>query len=238
MPRASVPTTKRLKFRRGLPFIFLAVAVVSLLLAAVEAVRQHREDVYVRSVSEEVLRETPGSDPVSRVAALRDFVRGRVRNQNFSARNRPFLRDTAAETLRSGKGRCGEATRVFVNLAAAAGIRAQRLYLEGSRPHVVAVVSAEDGSKLLVDSFEQPYLPEIEPLEGLARHKEFTSYSTFGWRRSRALRALPAHEVSLGPLNYLLENPHALLSFVWLLLAASMLVLAVAFKRRLSRVGL
>src|SRR3712207_2117776 len=51
-----------------------------------------------------------------RSRALRDYVRAHVRNTDFSPRGRAFLRDTAADTLRTGKGRCGEATRAFVNM--------------------------------------------------------------------------------------------------------------------------
>src|SRR5947209_15654279 len=111
---------------RTLNAIPFALALVFLALGVGEAVRQRGEDEYVRSVTEDVLRDAPGADTVSKAAALRDYLRIHVRNINFFARTRPFLRDTAADTLRTGKGRCGEATRVFVNMARAAGIPAQR----------------------------------------------------------------------------------------------------------------
>src|SRR5437763_9009279 len=220
---------------RTLNAIPFALALVFLALGVGEVVRQHGEDEYVRSVTQDVLRDAQATDTVSKAAALRDYLRTHVRNINFFARTRPFLRDTAADTLRTGKGRCGEATRAFVNMARSAGIPAQRLYLEGKKSHVVAVVSAEDGSSLIVDSADRPYFADVEPLSELPRHTEFSSYSTLGWRRLSALRKLPSNELSLGPLGYLFENPHALLASLWLLASASSLTLAAVLRHRLRR---
>jgi Transglutaminase-like superfamily len=222
--------------RRPLPALTFALALAFLWLAAAEAVTQKREDDYVSAQAEEAVRGIAVDDFDARLAALRDYVRARVRNVDFPARGRPFLRDTAADTLRTGKGRCGEAARAFVNLARAAGLRAQRLYLDGPRPHVLAVVRPGDGRRLVVDPYETPYVPEVGPLDGLlGDHAEFTSYSTLGFRRLSLLRSLPSHELPLGPLNYLLENPHALASLLWLLASALALTLAEVLRRRTRR---
>ena len=220
---------------RPLNAIPFALALVFLALGVGEAVRQRGEDEYVRSVTQDVLRDAQATDTASKAAALRDYLRTHVRNINFYARTRPFLRDTAADTLRMSKGRCGEATRAFVNMARAAGIRAQRLYLEGKKSHVVALISAEDGSSLIIDSADRPYFADIEPLSELPRHAEFSSYSTLRWRRMSALRKLPSNELSLGPLGYIFENPHALLACLWLLASASSLALAAILRRRFAR---
>jgi hypothetical protein len=224
--------------RRLLPSLAFAVALALLSLAVAEAVSQKREDDYVRSQAREALRDAPASnsDSGARLLALRDYVRARVHNVDFPARGRPFLRDTAADTLRTGKGRCGEATRAFVNLARAEGLDAQRLYLDGPRPHVLTVVRTDDGRRFVVDPYESPYVPEVEPLERLlARHPEFNSYSTLGFRRMWPLRSLPTHEFALGPLNYLLENPHALSSLLWFTASALALTLAEVLRRRTRR---
>jgi len=222
--------------RRLPPAILFALALALLSLAVAEAVSQKREDDFINSQTREALRGVTTDNFDEKLTALRDYVRARVRNVNFPARGRPFLRDTAADTLQTGKGRCGEATRVFVNLARESGINAQRLYLDGPRPHVLAVVRTEDGRKLVVDAYESPYVPETEPLERLLSHPEFASYSTLGFRRIRPLRALPSHEVGLGPLNYLLENPHALSSLLWFTASALALTLAEVLRRRTRRV--
>ncbi|HEX8556888.1 MAG TPA: transglutaminase-like domain-containing protein [Pyrinomonadaceae bacterium] len=218
---------------RLLPPTLAALALALLTLGAGEYVAQQKQDEYVRAAAREALEGAAGGDFESKVAALRDYVRARVRNVDFGAKGRPFLRDTAAETLRSGRGRCGEATRVFVNLARAAGIPAQRLYLEGRKAHVVAAVADGRGGAVIVDAANRFYFPEVEPLGGLARHAEFDSYSTFGWRRLGPLRALPSNFVSLGPLGYLFENPHALLACLSFVAAAAALALAALLQRRL-----
>lgn len=212
----------------------LALAVVFLALGLRECVRQYREDLYVRAATLEVLRSAKGSDVNSKVSALQEFIRTRVRRTEFPARNRPFLRASAAETLAAGKGRCGEATRLFINMASVAGISARRLYLEGQKPHVVAVADAEDGGKLVIDSSDVPYIPEIVPFETLQQNPQFTAYLTFGFKRFSLLRSLPSHDINLGPLNYVVENPHALIACLWLLPSATLFGLTLFLRRRAS----
>jgi hypothetical protein len=221
--------------RRPTRAILLACALAFVSLAVAEGLSQKREDDFLRARAREALAGVPESDSDAKTAALRDYVRARVHNVDFSWYGRPFLRDTAGDTLRTGKGRCGEATRVFVNLARAAGVDAQRLYLDGPRPHVLAVVRTGDGRRLAVDAYDRPYVPEVEPVARLLSHPEFTSYSTLGFRRLRLLRSLPSNEFSLGPLNYLLENPHALSSLLWFLASALALTLAEVLQRRSRR---
>ncbi|MDT5269117.1 MAG: Transglutaminase-like superfamily [Acidobacteriota bacterium] len=218
---------------RRLLAVGLACLALALLAAGVfEAREQQRQDEYVRAVTREALAGIPANDFDAKVVALRDYIRTHVRNIEFRGLTRPFLRDTAADTLRTGKGRCGEAARVFVNMARAAGIHAQRLYLEGEQSHVISVVGRDDGAVLIVDSSADPtYFQELEPLSAFASHKEFRTFST--WRRTRALRALPSNFVSLGPLPYLFENPHALLACLCFLASATTFALAVYTARRL-----
>ena len=211
--------------RRLLAAALAGLALALLAAGAFEAREQRRQDEYVRAVTREALAGVPAGDFDAKVSALRDYIRTHVRNVEFRGLTRPFLRDTAADTLRTGKGRCGEAARVFVNMARAAGIPAQRLYLEGEKSHVISVVSGEDGAVLVVDSSADPYyFHELAPLSAINSRPEFSTYST--WRRTRALRALPPNFVSLGPLAYLFENPHALLACFCFLASASMLALA------------
>jgi hypothetical protein len=216
--------------RRTLAAALACLALALLAAGLSEAREQRRQDEYVRAVTREALANVP-ADFDAKVTALRDHVRTHVRNVQFAGLTRPFLRDTAADTLRTGRGRCGEAARVFVNMARAAGIGAQRLYLEGERSHVVAVVTRADGAALVVDSSADPnYFPELEPLSALSARGEFRTFST--WRRPRALRGLPSNFVSLGPLAYLFENPHALLAALCFIASASTLLLSVYTARR------
>ena len=220
--------------RRLLAVVFAGLALALLAAGVFEAREQQRQDEYVRAVTREVLAGVPAGDFDAKVLALRDYIRTHVRNVEFAGLTRPFLRDTAAETLRTGKGRCGEAARVFVNMARAAGIRAQRLYLEGEKSHVVTAVRREDGAVLIVDSSADPnYFPGLEPLSAFSAHTEFRTFST--WRRTRALRELPSNYVSLGPLAYLFENPHALLAGLCFLASAAFITLALYAARRVPR---
>jgi hypothetical protein len=217
--------------RRTLAAALAGLALALLAAGLFEAREQRRQDEYVRAVTREALAGVP-DDFDAKVTALRDYVRAHVRNVEFAGLTRPFLRDTAADTLRTGKGRCGEAARVFVNMARAAGIPAQRLYLEGEKSHVISVVSRDDGAVLIVDSSADPfYFHELEPLSALTSHEEFRTFST--WRRTRALRALPSNFVSLGPLAYIFENPHALLACLCLFASASAFALSVHAARKL-----
>ena len=218
--------------RRLLLSALACVALALLAAGLFEAHAQRQQDDYVRAVTREALAGVP-DDFDAKVVALRDYIRTHVRNIEFRGLTRPLLRDTAADTLRTGKGRCGEAARVFVNMARAAGINAQRLYLEGEKSHVVTVVGRGDGTVLVVDSSADPnYFPELEPLSALPAHREFRTFST--WRRPRALRALPSNFVSLGPLAYPFENPHALLAALCFLASATAFALSFYTVRRLS----
>lgn len=222
--------------RRLLPAGLACLALALLAAGAFEAREQQRQDEYVRAVTREALAGVPAGDFDAKVSALRDYVRTHVRNVEFRGLTRPFLRDTAADTLRTGKGRCGEAARVFVNMARAAGINAQRLYLEGEKSHVVAVVGREDGAVLVVDSSADPtYFRDLETLSAFPKHQEFRTFST--WRRTRALRALPSNFVGLGPLAYLFENPHALIASLCFLASAATFALALYAARRLPHRG-
>lgn len=220
--------------RRLLAAALVCLALALLAAGVFEARIQQQQDEYVRAVTREALAGVPADDFDAKIVALRDYIRTHVRNIQFAGLTRPFLRDTAADTLRTGKGRCGEAARVFVNMARAAGINAQRLYLEGEKSHVITVVGREDGTVLIVDSSADPtYFQDLEPLSTLTTHKEFRTFST--WRRTRALRALPSNYVSLGPLPYLFENPHALLACLCFLASASTLTAYIALKLTRTR---
>ena len=122
---------------------------MSFIFAVLNAINQRKDSQYVRQVALEVSGQARTTDQMSTVIALRDYVRKHVSRAQYPARGRPYLRDTAADILRSGKGRCGEATRAFIGLAETFGIPAQRLYLEGQRRHVVALVTLDRGERLI-----------------------------------------------------------------------------------------
>ena len=218
-PSESSPTKLRRALSRGGPHVFYGLVLILTGLGVYECVAQRREGEYVRLVAGGATKDVQAADELAVVVALRDHVRRNVKHKGYRRRGRPFLRATAAETLRSGRGHCGEATRAFINMADAAGVRAQRLYLEGRMPHVVAEVRLKGGDRLIVDSYDEPYIPEITTLEQVMRRPEFSSYSSLNWRR--ALASLPSFKLDLGPLAFYLENPHAIKALFYFLLAAA-----------------
>ena len=193
-------------------FVFVIMAV-----GVFQTVAQYREARYVDQMARNITARAGSQDTMSTLIALRDYLHQNVKRDKFPARGRPFLRNTAAETLASGKGRCGESTRAFINMASGLGIRARRLYLEGRRSHVVALVTLDDGRQVIVDSADRFYFPNIEPLASVTRHAEFDSYSSFN--RHRIVFGFGSNTVNFGPLNYFLENPNALVALVAFALA-------------------
>lgn len=187
--------------------VFYVVISALVAMGAFLSVKQYRETKYVNQVTREVTARAAAHDTLGTVVALRDYLRQNVTRIAFPPSGRPFLRNTAAETLASGKGRCGESTRAFINMAASLGIPSRRLYLEGERSHVVALITIND-QQLIVDSSDRPYFLEIEPLANISRHREFAYYTSFN--PHRIVFGFGKNSVNFGPLNYFLENPNAL----------------------------
>jgi len=200
-----------------------------------EALSQRRENRYVEEMAQSITRQANASGEQSKIIALRDYLRHNVTRNGYPVAGRPFLRDTAAYALQTGKGRCGEVTRAFINMADAVGIHAQRLYLEGRVEHVVALVKMSDGRQIIVDSTEQPYFQDLETLDQLSQHPQFNYYEPINIHRWFRI-TLPANTVDLGLVAYLIENPHALKAvFCFSLAGVSVVLLFLSFARRYFR---
>ena len=164
-------------------YVVTGAFLVTLAFGISEAVLQHRESRYVAGVAEHIVRQANARDTTATIIALRDYLRRNVTANNYSVAGRPFFRDTAAYALQTGKGRCGESTRAFINMAESLGIHAQRLYLEGELEHVVAVVTLSDGRQLIVDSIDPPYFLGIEELHPGSQFPDFNYYSSINLHR-------------------------------------------------------
>jgi hypothetical protein len=221
--------------RRWRTYAFFAIVLALTAVGVSEAISQNRESRYVRNVAQTITSQAQASDTMSTVVALRDYLRSNVSRKYYPAAGRPFLRATAAEALRTGKGRCGESTRAFINMAESLGIHAQRLYLEGQREHVVALVSL-DGRQIIVDSDERPYFQDLEDFNQLAQHPQFKYYSSINAHRLFRSVSLPANTADLRGLNYFLENPHALKAlFCFSLVSAGVALVVLRTARRRLR---
>lgn len=199
------------------------LVVIALAMGMIETVRQYRESLYVRSIALEVVQQAGAADTRSRIIALRDFLRAKVSYQGAPYEARPFLRATAAETLRSGVGYCGEITRAFICLADAIGIRAQRINLVGKHLHVVAEAELAPGQHVIVDGQNPPAIVDLEQLDKVILRPEYDDYYTLNLRRLRANWLVSRIKMQLGPLTYWTENPHALLAALWFGLALTLI---------------
>lgn len=213
----------------SLKLLYRSIVALTLILSLSEAVTQYRNSQYIKSVAEEIVRKANATDNRSRVIALRDYLRRHVTYQDAPESGRPFFRASAADTLRSGKGFCGEVTRAFIRLAAAVGIRAQRINLYGSDNHVVAEAELSPGVRVLVDGQNPPHIRDLEPLDQVILRPEYDDYSTLHLRRLHINWLVTRVKLEMGPLTYWIENPHALKSGLWLALALALLIARLLF---------
>ncbi|MGE3949428.1 MAG: transglutaminase domain-containing protein [Blastocatellales bacterium] len=200
---------------KKLRIVFLFIVAAGLLMCAVEAYRQIQEDRYIDDLAGRIVSQAGARTPLEKVTALREHILNNVRFQGAAYDDRPFFRATAAETLQSGLGYCGEVTRAFINLAGAEGIRAQRINLWGRTPHVVAEAELSRGDNVIVDCQYPPMIPKLEKLDNVILSPDFDDYYTLNLRRLHLNWLMTRVRTRLGPATYWLENPHALKSFLW-----------------------
>jgi transglutaminase superfamily protein len=215
---------RRALFIRLLRRTWLAAICLFACLALYEGLMQWRESVYLTRVAEKVVRGIDPSDTEGRVRALRDYVRCKVAYRGAFETGRPFLRATASETLRSGKGFCGESSRTFICLAHTLDIPAQRINLYGKAPHVVAEAELAPGHRVIVDCQNPPAIRDLEPLDRVMLRPEYDDYYTLNLRRLRVNWIVSRIKLEMGPLTYWTENPHALRGVLWCCLAGVLLV--------------
>jgi Transglutaminase-like superfamily len=206
-------------------YTLTAIFLITLPFGIAEAVSQRRESRYVAEMAQKIIRQANASDETSKIIALRDYLRHNVTRDNYPVEGRPFLRDTAAYSLQTGNGRCGEATRAFVNMAESLGIHSYRLYVEGlPLEHVVALVQLSDGRQLVVDSTDRPYIQDLIELNQLPQY-HFNYYTSINMHRWLRRPSLPANTYDPPGLSYFYENPHALKALLWFSLSFAGLAL-------------
>src|SRR4051794_13138965 len=79
---------------------FQVLVLLLLLLGGFESIAQRQETQYVGSVAQEVVLKSHASTPEERIVALRSYLRAKVRFRGAPTVHRPFMRATAADTLR------------------------------------------------------------------------------------------------------------------------------------------
>jgi SAM-dependent methyltransferase/uncharacterized protein YbaR (Trm112 family) len=204
--------------------LFWSAVALSVAMGLIEVVRQRRDSAYVSSVAWAVVNSANAQDNISRVIALRDYLRKHITYEGAPVNNRPFLRATAAETLQTGKGYCGEVTRTFIRLSAAVGIQAQRINLTGEKMHVVAEAELSRGKNVIVDSQNPPQIQELENLDRVILRPEYDDYSTLNLRRLRLNWLVSRIKLKMGRLTFWTENPHALRALLWFSIGVTLLL--------------
>ncbi|MGH9844585.1 MAG: methyltransferase domain-containing protein [Blastocatellia bacterium] len=211
--------------------LYWLIVFVALILGLFEWGRQWREDRFVGALAREVVEKAQASDNRSRVLALQAYLRTHISYHGAPYGDRPFFRASAQDTLRSGKGYCGEVTRAFVRMSTAVGIRAHRINLYGRLLHVVAEAELGPGDKVIVDCQHTPQVIELERLERVIARPEYGSYATLNLRRLGLDRFISPFQVEIGPLSDWLESPHAIKASLWFLLAIGLTVAGRLLKR-------
>jgi hypothetical protein len=219
-PPARLPARLLGWVRRRWP---VACAAAFLLVGLVETALQVLDTRYVRSVTAGVLRQAGAVSEREKVVAIRDYLRSHVTFVGASYHDRPFVRATAAETLRSGKGYCGEVSRAFICMAATQGIHAQRINLHGTSPHLVAEAEIDTDESFVVDGQNPPRIDELEPLDQVMRRPQYDDYFTVNLRRLRVNWIVTRVKMRSGLITTWLERPHAIKAALWFALAGTFL---------------
>jgi hypothetical protein len=202
--------------------LFWVLVLDALCFGCLEAVLQYREEQYVESVARRVVRNAGATDPRTQVKALRDYLRRDIRFHGAPYFDRPYFRASAAQTLRSGLGYCGEVTRTFICMADSLGIRAQRIILSGRKHHVLAEAQLGPGDWVLVDCQNPPEVKHLDRLERVMLWPEYGDFYTINLRRLGLTWLVTRVKLQVGWVTYLAENPHALAAALWFLLGGGL----------------
>ncbi|CAN5287503.1 hypothetical protein BH10PLA2_BH10PLA2_16000 [soil metagenome] len=181
------------------------------------------EQNWLKKRAEEIVHAAGVSGSEQETMALRDYVRTHVRYEGVDQESRPFFRSSARETLESGQGYCGEATRAFICLAGQRGIKAQRVNLYGRTNHVVAEVLTRPNREVLVDVQDNPDTNPYLDKAKLTVHQvandplsPFTEYSNIHLRRLPFIGPYIQHiKLEQSWFTWVLENPSLLKSILW-----------------------
>jgi hypothetical protein len=169
------------------------------------------------------------------VLAVWHLLRTTVRwDPALQTARRPWLRAPAGQTLRTGRGLCGENARLAVRLLRLGGCRANRLYLFGRRwGHVVVELWWEGGWRLFDAHADDDTLPSADQI-GVVPSTEVAGFPNrhienpwVGAATTKLLRKIPwlARRRLPGLLVEWAESPHLIRASMALLVAGAGLAL-------------
>lgn len=226
-----VPSQAANRAVQALKSNFANCLVALCLVVSVAEYRSHLvEKRFVRAVALEVVAAAKATDNRSKILALRDYLRSHVSYEGVPQEGRPLLRDTAAETIRSGRGWCGEVSRAFVCMAKEVGIEAQRVNLTGQELHTVAEAEVSPDERVVVDSQNPPTIVDLVPLESVILGPKYSDYYTVNLERLHLRWLIRRISLRTGVLTYWLQNPHLIKATFWLTLAFALVLSRLAWR--------
>jgi len=219
-------------------WFFVAWLAVTAAVVGPDLYRFGDEYGHIRNLAETLAgdAQTPHALAASYSLAVGSRIREGSKNGQFDSTSRPFLRATAWETWNSRLGKCGESSRVIINLLLSQGVPATRVNMVGP-DFVHTAVGYWDGEDwYLVDSSgaprdfrpwsQQNTLPLSElvemrftsgggtPIE--VNNPYFARYSYFNWARVLEWAEINQRVPFPVPITFIIENPplfKALLKF-------------------------
>jgi|GEM_PF-1154249 len=219
--------------------IIYVCAVACFLTAAFYLFNWWKERRMLKRILNEINRAQNGFDNIASLTLVKKYLSTHI-NYDTAKRDakRPLLRQTAATTLKTGFGFCGENARVAVLMLNYAGVKAGRVYLFGNRWNHVVVEHAYKGKWYLFDAHNDPgvMLPDAAvctiPIEDIAAFpNEYRAQNE--WVESCRIRIARKFSIlsSLAqtrlprPLTILTESPDLILMVAFLMAGVSLLIL-------------
>ncbi len=154
----------------------LYFSVLLLLIAVIYIFLFFRE----KKILKTALKEIIGCDKIAKLAdiiKIKYYLSAKITySQSDKTAKRPLLRATAVQILKSGKGLCGENSRLAVLLLNYGGVRANRVYLYGKLwQHVVCEFKWGD-EYYLFDGHNDPETSLKDELVGKILSSDIDSY--------------------------------------------------------------
>jgi hypothetical protein len=138
-------------------YIIYLLSLVCMLFSAFFLVQWWRERAMLLQTVRRVTGKAEGYNTTESIAAIKRFLTEHISYDTEKREaKRPLLRQSAATTLRTGFGFCGENARVAVLMLNYAGIRAGRVYLFGNRWNHVVVENLYHNQWYLFDAHRDP----------------------------------------------------------------------------------
>jgi len=188
-----------------------------------------------KKILKAALKEIIGCDKIANLAdiiKIKNYLSSKITyTQSDKTAKRPLLRATAVQTLKSGKGLCGENSRLAVLLLNYGGVRANRVYLYGKLWQHVVCEFKWGGTYYLFDGHNDPETSLKDELVGKILSSDINSYPNgytsnpwidycrikILWQISflKFISKMRPHLLSV----YIFENPYLIKSIFFLFLA-------------------